>query len=121
MRREETPMAKRLIVFLLIVGAAYLIYQQTNHPTTEEDQLVLNLRERYDVIVSKFTSASGRSGMIGMDTTGDTGAAVNQVQKLRTELAELQRKLTEERAIRKAAELSEKIEYFCKKNDIIRP
>lgn len=114
-------MAKRLIVFLLIVGAAYLIYQQTNHPTTEEDQLVLNLRERYDLIVSKFTSASGRSGMIGMDTTGDTGAAVSQVQKLRTELAELQRKLTEERAIRKAAELSEKIEYFCKKNDIIRP
>lgn len=114
-------MAKRLIIFLLIVGAAYLIYQQTNHPTTEEDQLVLNLRERYDLIVTKFTSASGRSGMIGMDTTGDTGAAVNQVQKLRTELAELQRKLTEERAIRKAAELSEKIEYFCKKNDIIRP
>ena len=114
-------MAKKLLVFLLIAGAAYFIYQRMNRPTSEEDQLVSNLRDRFDVIVSKFTSASGRSGMIGMDTTGDTGAAVNLVQKLRTELAELQRKLTEEGAIRKAAELSEKIEYFCKKNDIIRP
>ena len=114
-------MAKRLIVFLLIVGAAYLIYQRMNPPTSEEDQLVSHLRDRYAVVVSKFTSAAGRSGSIGMDTTFDTETAVVQIQKLRTELAELRGKLTEERAISKAAELSEKIEYFCKKNEIIRP
>jgi hypothetical protein len=59
--------------------------------------------------------------MIGMDTTFDTETAVTQIQKIRSELAELQKKLTEERAIRKARELSEKIEAFCKKNEITGP
>lgn len=114
-------MAKRLLVFLLIAGAAYIIYQQMNHPTTEQDQLVAHLSERYAVVVNKFTSAVGRSGLIGMDTSFDTETVVNQIQKVRTELAELQKKLTEERAIRKAERLSEKIEAFCKKNEITRP
>lgn len=114
-------MARKIVVFLLIAGAAYFVYQRFNQPVSEEEQLVTHLRERFAVIVNKFTSAAGRSGMIGMDTTGDTEAAVNQVQKIRTELAEAQRKLTENKAIRKAAELSDKIEIFCKKNDIVRP
>jgi predicted Zn-dependent peptidase len=114
-------MAKTLVVLLLIAGAGYFVYQRMNPATSEEDQLVSNLRDRYAVIVSKFASAAGRSGSLGMDTTYDSETVVVQIQKLRAELAELQRKLTEERATRKAAELSEKIEYFCKKNDIIRP
>ena len=114
-------MAKTLVVFLLIVGAAYFIYQQVGRTPSEEEMLVKDLRERYAVVVNKFTSAAGRSGMIGMDTTGDTEAAVNELQKIRTELAALQKKLTDAKAISKAAELSDKIEYFCKKNDIRQP
>jgi hypothetical protein len=56
-----------------------------------------------------------------MDTTYDSETAVTQVLKLRAELAKLRETLTEERAIGKADALAEKIEYFCKKNDIIRP
>jgi len=114
-------MGKTLVILLLIAGAAYFVYQQIGRTPSEEEQLVASLRERYAVVVNKFTSAAGRSGMIGMDTTGDTEAAVNQIQKIRTELAELRQKLTEAKAISKAAELSDKIENFCKKNDIIRP
>ncbi len=112
-------MAKTLVILLLIAGAAYLIYQQVGRTPSEEEMLVKHLGERYAVVVNKFTSAAGRSGLIGMDTTGDTEAAVNELQKIRTELAGLRKKLTEEKAINKAAELSDKIEYFCKKNDIL--
>ena len=114
-------MAKTLLVLLLIAGAAFFIYKQTNRTDSEEMAMVDSIRDRYAVIVNKFLSAVGRSGAIGMDTTYDSETAVTQVLKLRAELAKLRETLTEERAIGKADALAEKIEYFCKKNDIIRP
>jgi len=114
-------MAKTLIVLLLIAGAAYFIYHQVGRTPSEEEQLVTHLQERYAVVVNKFLSAAGRSGAIGMDTTFDSETAVVQIQKIRSELAQLRMRLTEETAIRKADGLAEKIEYFCKKNDITRP
>jgi|GEM_PF-658891 len=114
-------MVRKLLAFVLIAGAAYFVYQRMNRPTTEEDQLVAHLGDRYAVLVNKFMSTEGRAGAIGMDTTFDLESVVIQVQKLRGELAELRRKLTEDRAIAKAGELSDKIEQFCKKNEILGP
>jgi hypothetical protein len=114
-------MAKRLLVFILIAGAAYFVYRQTNRTPSQEEAMVVSVRDRYAVVVNKFLSAAGRSGAIGMDTTLDSESAANQVLKLRAELAQLRKALTEERAIQKADELAEKIDNFCRKNDIIRP
>ena len=114
-------MAKTLFVLLLIAGAAFLIYRQVNVPASEEVQLVKDLQDRFAVEINRFTSASGRSGMIGIDTMDQTETAVTQIEKIRKELADLRKRLTESAAIRKADKLSEKIEYFCKKNDILRP
>jgi len=114
-------MAKTLVVLLLIAGAGYFVYQQIGRTPSEEEMLVAHLRERFAVVVNQFTSAVGRSGLIGMDTTFDTETTVIQIQRIRSELAELQKKLTEETAISKARKLSEKIEAFCKKNEITGP
>jgi hypothetical protein len=117
----KIAMAKALLVLLLIAGAAFFIYRQTNRTPSEEEQMVTDIRERYGVVVGKFTSASGRAGLIGMDTTSDSDSAAVQVLKLRDELAQLRKTLTEEKAIGKAAALAEKINNFCRKNDIILP
>jgi hypothetical protein len=114
-------MAKALLVLLLIAGAVFFIYKQTNRTPSEEEEMVASIRDRCAVVVNKFLSAAGRGGAIGMDTTYDAETAVAQVLKLRAELDRLRKTLTEERAIGKADALAEKIEYFCKKNDIIRP
>ncbi|MGZ5488730.1 MAG: hypothetical protein ACXWF4_09375 [Candidatus Aminicenantales bacterium] len=114
-------MGKALVVILLIAGAGYLVYQQIGRTPPEEEMLVDHLNDRYAVLVNKFTSASGRSGSLGMDTTYDSETVVVEIQKIQSELAELRQKLIEERAVRKADRLSEKIEAFCKKNEIIRP
>jgi len=114
-------MAKALIVLLLIVAAVFFIFHQTYRTDAEEIALVDSIRDRYAVVVNKFLSATGRAGAIGIDTTYDSEAAANQVLKLRDELAHLRKTLTEKRAIGKADALAEKIENFCKKNDIIRP
>ena len=114
-------MAKTLLVLLLIAGAAFLIYRQVSMADSEEVQLVRDLQDRFAIVINRFTSASGRSGMIGIDTMDQTETAVNQTLKIRAELADLRKRLTEAAAIKKADKLSEKIENFCKKNDILRP
>jgi hypothetical protein len=114
-------MAKTLVVLILIAAAGYFIYEQVARTPTEEEMLVAHLGERFAVQVNRFTSAAGRSGLIGIETTSDTESVVNQVLAIQTELAELRRKLTEEKAVAKADALAEKIEYFIKKNEIKRP
>ena len=117
----KTAMAKALLVLFLIVGAAFFIYRQTSRTDSAETAMVDAIRDSYAVFVSNFLSAAGRAGVIGMDTTLDSGSAVEQILKLRAELASLRKTLTDKRAIDKAAALAKKIEYFCKKNDMIRP
>jgi|WetSurMetagenome_2_1015567.scaffolds.fasta_scaffold104273_2 hypothetical protein len=114
-------MGKTIIILVLIAAAGYFIYQQVGRTPSEEEQLVGHLGERYAAVVAQFASAAGRAGLIGMDTTGDTDTAVTAMKKIRAELEALRAKLTEDRAIRKADELMEKIESFYKKNDIVRP
>jgi ABC-type Na+ efflux pump permease subunit len=114
-------MIRKLIVLVLIVGAGYFIYQRVNKPQTEEDRQVAQLRDRYAVLVNKFTGAMGRAGNIGIDTTFDIESAITQLKQLRVEVTELRRTLAEERAIGKADELADKITQFFKKNDITGP
>jgi hypothetical protein len=114
-------MAKALLVLLLIVLAAFFIYRQTSQAPSEEEEMVASFQDRYAVVAHRFMSAAGRAGALGLDTLADSDPAVTQVLKLRDELVQLRKTLTEEKAIGKAAALAEKIEGFCKKNDIIRP
>ncbi len=114
-------MAKALLILLLIAGAAFFISRQTNRTDSAEMALVDSIEERYAVVVHKFVSTAGRAGALGLDTLADSDAAAGQVLKIRAELAKLRETLTEEKAIGKAEALAEKIENFCKKNDIIRP
>jgi hypothetical protein len=114
-------MVKKLIVLALILGAAYVIYQRVNKPQTEEDLRVAQLRDRYVVLVNKFTGAVGRAANLGVDTTFDVESVVIQLKELRTEVTEVRRTLNEERAIGKADDLADKITQFFKKNDITGP
>lgn len=114
-------MARTLLVFALIAGAAYLVYQKVGRAPSEEVQLVEHLNDRYVILVGKFTSAAGRAGTFGLDSSFDIDAVVTEILKIRRELAALRSTLTEDRAVAKADELAEKIEFFCRKNDIKRP
>lgn len=113
-------MGKGFVALVLIAAAAFFIYKQTSQEPSEEEAWVASIKDRYAVVVNKFLSAAGRSGAIGMDTTMDSETAAAQMLKLRADLAEIRKSLTEDKAIAKARELAEKIEDFCEKNDIIR-
>ncbi len=114
-------MAKALLVLLIIGAAAFFIYKETATEPTEEDMLVRDIRDRYAVVVNKFTGAAGRSGISNLDSTFDIDTIVEQLQKVRTDLAKLRGTLAEPKAAKKAAELAEKIERFCRMNNILQP
>ena len=114
-------MRKALLVLVLAAGAAYFISERAGRAPSEEEQLVRQHNDRYVILVGKFTSAAGRAGTLGMDSTFDIEAVVREILEVRDKLAALRATLTEDRAIGKADELAAKIENFCRKNDIKRP
>jgi hypothetical protein len=114
-------MRKILIVVILIAGAAYFIHQRSTVSSSEEVFKVKHLQARFSEALNRFSSAAGRAGTMGIDTTFDTETTVTEIENVRKELAELRETLTETAAINKADKLSEKIAYFCKQNNILRP
>ena len=113
-------MGKTIVVLILIAAAGYFVYQRLGQTPSEEVLLVKGLSQRYDAVVSRFSSAQSRAGLVG-DSIFDAGAAASQMVEIRNELAELRRRLTEEKAIQKADVLSERVETFCRTNNIQKP
>lgn len=114
-------MRKVLIVLVLIAGAAYFIHRQSQVASSEEVQLVRDLQARFSDAINQFAGSVGRSGTIGINVSFDTEASVTRIEKIRKELAELRERLTEPAAIKRADKLAEKIEFFCKQNNILGP
>lgn len=112
-------MAKALIILLVAVAAGYFLYNYMNETHSEEEDLVAGVRARYVEAVNKFLKAARLGAGLGLDSSMDVEAASNEVLKARAELAALRKELTEEKAIRNAEELADKIEHFCRTNDII--
>lgn len=112
-------MGKALVILLVAVAAGYLLYNSMNREYSEEEGWVDGVRARYVEAINKFLNAIRYGAGLGLDNTMDVEAASNEVLRVRTELAELRKKLTEEKAVAKAEKLAEKIEAFCRKNDLI--
>ncbi len=113
-------MGKAIVVLLLIAAAGYFIYDRLGQSPSPEMQQVKNLTKQYEGIVSAFSSAQSRAGLVG-DSIFDAGSAAARMVQVRNDLADLRRKLTEDKAIEKANALAEKVEAFCQKNGIQRP
>lgn len=108
-------MGKAFLIFLLIAVAAFFIYKQTSKPVSDEELKVKAVEEEFLMASAKFMGSAGSGLAEGLDVAE---AAVIQVQKIRSELARLMKSLTEEKAIRRADDLRDKIDKFCRKNDI---
>ena len=108
-------MGKAVLIILLIAIAAFFIYKQTRQPLSDEELAVKAVEERFITASGKFmgTAAGGLAG--GLDAAE---AAVVEVQKVRNELTQLRKTLTEDKAIAKADALVAKVNEFCRKNDI---
>jgi hypothetical protein len=109
-------MGKAFLIILLIGVAAFFIYRQVKPPLSGEELKVKALEDLFISASGKLMGAGGGPGVEGLDTAE---AAAFQIQKVRANLADLRRLLTEDKAIRRAEDLKLKIDEFCRKNDIL--
>ncbi|MBM3305039.1 MAG: hypothetical protein FJY79_03705 [Candidatus Aminicenantes bacterium] len=112
-------MRKALIILAVAVAAGYFLYNTMNESHSEQDGLVAGVRARYVEAVNKFLKAVRYGADLGMDNSMDVEQASNEVLRVRAELAKLRPELTEAKAMLEAEQLADKIEEFCRKNDII--
>jgi hypothetical protein len=108
-------MGKKFLVVLLVAVAAFFVYKQTHRPVSDEELTVKAIEENFVAASSRFMGGAAGGTPEGLDAAE---AAVVEVQKVRNALSRLLPTLTEDRAVRMAGELQEKIAEFCRKNDI---
>lgn len=105
-----------IILILLIIG--FVVYTQFIAAVTEEQKQVKDLDTRFSMASRDFVRALRMTAELGMDTTGELAFAIRILKKVKSELIELQRELTEELAIERADRLRTRIDEFFKANDI---
>lgn len=115
---------KKLAAFVVVVVVGLLGY---NYATTgeiklvpsfsrsAEEQSVADLQERFDAAQRQFSQAHRAAGMSGIDTSAEADAAVNDVKRLKRDLAQLSKSLSEEKAKDLAADLASAVKEFERK------
>ena len=114
---------KKLVVVIVVVIAGLVVF---NYATTgkltlapsfsksEEERAVQNLWDRFSAAKKRFAQAHRTAATSGLDTTADADAAISSMKQIKKELASLRKKLTEERATRKADGLVTIVQEFAK-------
>lgn len=79
---------------------------------SEDMRAVAALEDRFDHAKKQFAGAHRGAAVSGLDTTSDAEGARVAAKRIEKELASLRKKLTDERAIRKAETLAEAVREF---------
>jgi hypothetical protein len=109
-----------LVLFLGIVAIGANILMKGGFPLkqslSEEEQQLDRLRGELRAAQAEFRQAGRASGLSGVDTTAQGGAALAEVERIERELNELKRSLSSDVARQAADRLLEEIQDF--KNEI---
>jgi hypothetical protein len=107
------------VIVVAIVGLVGFNYATTGEFTlvpsfskSEEERAVQELQDRFAVAKKQFDQAYRTAAVAGIDTTSDADAALGSVKRIKRELASLRKKLSEDRAKRKADELARAVQEF---------
>lgn len=115
---------KKLVVLIAVLAAGMLVY---NYATTgkvsllppsfsmsDDERAVQALEERFEDARVQFSQAGRAAGLSGMDTSGDADGAMRSVERIATELADLQKRLPAGPAKEKADTLAASIEDYSR-------
>jgi hypothetical protein len=109
------------VIVIAIVGLVVFNYATTGEfavvpsfSKSEEDRAVQELQDRFAVAKKQFNQAYRTAAVGGIDTTTDADSALSSIKRIKRELTSLRKKLSEERARRKADELAIAVQEFDK-------
>ncbi len=115
---------KKLFVLVLLVVGAVLIYNYTTTgeiaflpaaPLTGEEQELDRLDRDFETAATEFNQALRSAGLAGLDTTGDADAAMQEVERIESNLDKLMRRLVGDAARKKAERLKMRLQEFKRK------
>ena len=81
---------KKLLILGLLVAAAVLVWNKTQHGGGPLDEL----RQRLDAAEQSFQQAGRAAGVSGVDTTSGADSALQEVEQVERELRHLERNAT---------------------------
>jgi hypothetical protein len=109
------------VVIVAIIGLVVFNYATTGELTlvpsfskSDQERAVQDLQDRFAAARKQFAQAYRTAGVSGIDTTADADAAISSVKRVKRELEPLRKKLSEDRAKRKADELARAVQAFVK-------
>jgi hypothetical protein len=82
---------------------------------SEEERAVQELQDRFAAAKKQFDQAYRTAAVAGIDTTSDADAALGSIKRIKRDLASLRKKLSEDRAKRKADLLARAVREFDSK------
>ncbi len=111
-------MAKVLIIIVLIAAAAFLLYRGVDKQSSDEVRMVKAAESRFEMASAKYMRIGKTSGMLASSAVEESETAVNSLKQIKNEFDHLKSTLTDDKAVSRAARLSDRIEEFFFKNDI---
>lgn len=107
---------KKLSIIILIALAGFFAYDYFQTPLTEEEQELNELKNDFKEAVSLTKQAERSSALGGIDSTGSFETGVERVKDLKYKLEEFIEEIEDEKILRKAQDLAEKISEFLEEN-----
>lgn len=110
------------VVVIAVVALVGYNYATTGELTlvpsfskSEEERAVQELQDRFAAAKKQFDQAYRTAAVAGIDTTSDADAALGSIKLIKRDLASLRKKLSEDRAKRKADLLAQAVREFDNK------
>lgn len=94
----------------MIVYLAFHFFSEAN--LTEQEKQFKRLEKEYDAVLSQYQQYLRMAGVSGMDVTFEVGDIVSKVEKLKKELLELSKQLTDESLVEKAEIFRDRMDKF---------
>lgn len=107
---------KKVIVLVVIAVAGAFAYQQFTHSQfgsgslTPEERMVQSFDERIDAAARQIAQAGRTAGVSGMDSTSDVEAALQELERIESEIQSLKKKAGAEEIRRECDRLLSKVE-----------
>jgi hypothetical protein len=83
---------KKILFLGVLALAAFVLWKHQGHQAGNDQ--ISDLEHRLQAAESTYKSAGRSAGLSGMDTTGDAGMAISEVQQVEKELRDLSRTAT---------------------------
>jgi hypothetical protein len=104
---------KKLIALAAVAALGYFAYTRLfDAPRSPEETEYRRISKAFDEAIGRYGQANRMAGVSGMDVTGDIGDIAVTVDALRSELAGLEARLTDEKVLAKARDLGTRMERF---------